>query len=67
MALLLHECFDTLHQLIGRIHGIWFSEFVGGRLTDSVEHKANPANGSSVSNKATIVFDYNKPLRDRHR
>ena len=33
-----------------------------GFVTFSVEHKANPANGSSVSNKATIVFDYNKPI-----
>ena len=36
-ALLFHKCFNTLHQLIGRIHGIWFSEFVGGRLTDSIQ------------------------------
>ena len=33
-----------------------------GFVTFSVEHKANPANGSSISNKATIVFDYNKPI-----
>ena len=28
----------------------------------TVEHKANPTNGSTVSNKATIVFDANEPI-----
>jgi hypothetical protein len=27
-----------------------------------IEHKKNPANGSTVSNKATIVFDANDPI-----
>lgn len=33
-----------------------------GFVSFSIEHKANPANGSTVSNKATIVFDANKPI-----
>ncbi|MBQ7571214.1 MAG: LamG domain-containing protein, partial [Bacteroidaceae bacterium] len=28
----------------------------------TIEHKKNPANGSTVSNKATIVFDANEPI-----
>ena len=33
-----------------------------GFVTFSIEHKPNPANGSTISNKATIVFDANDPI-----
>ena len=33
-----------------------------GFVSFIIEHKANPANGSTVSNKATIVFDANDPI-----
>ena len=33
-----------------------------GFVSFVVEHKANPASGSTVSNKATIVFDANDPI-----
>ena len=33
-----------------------------GFVSFVVEHKANPANGSTVSNKATIIFDANEPI-----
>jgi len=33
-----------------------------GFVSFVIEHKKNPANGSSVSNKATIVFDANDPI-----
>ena len=33
-----------------------------GFVSFSVEHKPNPANGSTVSNKATIVFDANPAI-----
>ena len=33
-----------------------------GFVSFNVEHKANPANGSTISNKATIVFDANDPI-----
>ena len=33
-----------------------------GFVSFSIEHKANPANGSTISNKATIVFDANDPI-----
>ncbi len=33
-----------------------------GFVSFSIEHKKNPANGSTVSNKATIVFDANEPI-----
>ena len=31
-------------------------------MSFSIEHKANPANGSTISNKATIIFDANDPI-----
>ena len=33
-----------------------------GFVSFIIEHKANPANGSTISNKATIVFDANDPI-----
>ena len=33
-----------------------------GFVSFTVSHKANPANGSTISNKATIVFDANEPI-----
>lgn len=33
-----------------------------GFVSFVIEHKANPANGSTISNKATIVFDANDPI-----
>lgn len=33
-----------------------------GFVSFNIEHKDSPANGSTVSNKATIVFDANKPI-----
>ena len=33
-----------------------------GFVSFSIEHKANPANGSTISNKATIIFDANEPI-----
>jgi hypothetical protein len=33
-----------------------------GFVSFSIEHKKNPANKSTVSNKATIVFDANAPI-----
>ena len=33
-----------------------------GFVSFVVEHKPNPANGSTVSNKATIIFDANDPI-----
>ena len=33
-----------------------------GFVSFIIEHKANPTNGSTVSNKATIVFDANDPI-----
>ena len=33
-----------------------------GFVSFNVEHKKNPANGSTISNKATIVFDANDPI-----
>ena len=33
-----------------------------GFVSFIVEHKKNPANGSTISNKATIVFDANDPI-----
>ena len=33
-----------------------------GFVSFYIEHKANPANGSTISNKATIVFDANNPI-----
>ena len=33
-----------------------------GFVAFTIEHKANPTNGSTISNKATIVFDANKPI-----
>ena len=33
-----------------------------GFVSFTIEHKANPANGSSISNRATIVFDANEPI-----
>ncbi len=33
-----------------------------GFVSFNVEHKPNPANGSTISNKATIVFDANDPI-----
>lgn len=33
-----------------------------GFVSFIIEHKANPASGSTVSNKATIVFDANDPI-----
>ncbi len=33
-----------------------------GFVSFNIEHKPNPANGSTVSNKATIIFDANDPI-----
>ena len=33
-----------------------------GFVSFVIEHKANPANGSTISNKATIIFDANDPI-----
>ena len=33
-----------------------------GFVSFTIEHKANPTNGSTISNKATIVFDANAPI-----
>ena len=33
-----------------------------GFVSFSIEHKPNPANNSTISNKATIVFDANAPI-----
>ncbi|MCR4603181.1 MAG: hypothetical protein K5683_06590, partial [Prevotella sp.] len=33
-----------------------------GFVSFIIEHKQNPANGSAISNKATIVFDANDPI-----
>ncbi|MCR4603672.1 MAG: hypothetical protein K5683_09115 [Prevotella sp.] len=33
-----------------------------GFVSFIIDHKANPANGSTISNKATIVFDANEPI-----
>ena len=33
-----------------------------GFVSFIIEHKANPANGSTISNKATIIFDANEPI-----
>ena len=33
-----------------------------GFVSFNVEHKPNPTNGSTISNKATIVFDANDPI-----
>ena len=33
-----------------------------GFVSFIIEHKANPANGSTISNKATIIFDANDPI-----
>ena len=33
-----------------------------GFVAFNIEHKANPANGSTISNRATIVFDANEPI-----
>ena len=33
-----------------------------GFVSFIIEHKKNPANGSTVSNKATIIFDANDPI-----
>ena len=33
-----------------------------GFVSFSIEHKPNPATGSTISNKATIVFDANDPI-----
>jgi hypothetical protein len=33
-----------------------------GYVSFIIDHKANPANGSAISNKATIVFDANEPI-----
>jgi hypothetical protein len=33
-----------------------------GFVSFNIEHKPNPANGSTISNKATIVFDANDPI-----
>ncbi|GEM_PF-2861674 len=33
-----------------------------GFVSFSIDHKANPANKSTISNKATIIFDANKPI-----
>lgn len=33
-----------------------------GFVSFIIEHKKNPANGSTISNKATIVFDANDPI-----
>ena len=33
-----------------------------GFVSFYIEHKANPANGSTISNKAVIVFDANDPI-----
>ena len=33
-----------------------------GFVSFVIEHKKNPANGSTVSNKATIIFDANEPI-----
>ena len=33
-----------------------------GFVSFTIDHKANPANGSTISNKATIVFDANEPI-----
>ena len=33
-----------------------------GYVSFTIEHKPNPANGSTISNKATIIFDANKPI-----
>ena len=33
-----------------------------GYVSFIIDHKANPANGSTISNKATIVFDANEPI-----
>ena len=33
-----------------------------GFVSFVIEHKANPANGSTISNKAAIVFDANDPI-----
>ncbi|MBR1400364.1 MAG: leucine-rich repeat domain-containing protein [Prevotella sp.] len=33
-----------------------------GFVSFSIEHKADPASGSTVSNKATIIFDANQPI-----
>ena len=33
-----------------------------GFVSFIIEHKPNPANGSTISNKATIIFDANEPI-----
>ena len=33
-----------------------------GFVSFTIDHKPNPANGSTVSNKATIIFDANDPI-----
>ena len=33
-----------------------------GYVSFIIDHKANPANGATISNKATIVFDANEPI-----
>ena len=33
-----------------------------GFVSFTIEHKKNPANGSTISNKATIIFDANDPI-----
>ena len=33
-----------------------------GYVSFTIDHKPNPANGSTVSNKATIIFDANDPI-----
>ena len=33
-----------------------------GFVSFTIDHKKNPANGSTISNKATIVFDANDPI-----
>ena len=33
-----------------------------GYVTFTIDHKPNPTNGSTISNKATIIFDANDPI-----
>ena len=33
-----------------------------GYVSFIIDHKANPANGAAISNKATIIFDANEPI-----
>ena len=33
-----------------------------GYVSFIIDHKANPANGATISNKATIIFDANEPI-----